>query len=82
MKKSQIPDPYRNELGFERIIACFIEQLMIDQNTCSATVHGYFEAINILFPLRNFNISAGSLDCANMCSKILLARKREEDIAR
>jgi hypothetical protein len=49
IKQNQIPDPCGNEPGYERIIACSIEQLMIDQNSYSATVCGYVEAINILF---------------------------------
>ncbi len=55
---------------------------MIDQNSCSATVCGYVKAINTLFWLHNFNIPADLSDRANMWSKILLAREREEDIAR
>jgi hypothetical protein len=50
--------------------------------TCSATIHGYVEAINILFQFCHFNISADFSDCATMCSKIILAREREENIAR
>jgi hypothetical protein len=49
IKKNQIPDPCGNEPGYERVIACFIEQFMIDQNSCSATVCGYVKAINTLF---------------------------------
>jgi hypothetical protein len=49
IEKNQIPDPCGNESGYERIIACFIEQLMIGQNSCSATVCGYVEARNTLF---------------------------------
>jgi hypothetical protein len=82
IKKKQIPDTCGNEPGYGRTIACFIEQLMIDKNSCSATVHGYVKAINTLFQLRNFNTPADLLVCANICSKILLAREREEDIAR
>ncbi len=49
IKNNHIPDPCGNEPGYERIIACFFEQLMIDQNSHSATVPGYVEAINTLF---------------------------------
>jgi hypothetical protein len=49
IKKNQIPDPCGNEPGYERIIVCFIEQLRIDQSSCSATVCGYVKAINTLF---------------------------------
>ena len=55
-KSKNIPDPCGNQAGYERIIACFIEQLMLDHNSCSATVFGYIEAINTLFCLRHFDI--------------------------
>ena len=48
-KSKSIPDPCGNQPGYERIIACFIKQLMLDHNSCSATVRGYVEAINTLF---------------------------------
>ncbi len=62
MKKNQIPDPCGNEPGYERIIACFIEQLKIDQISCSATVFGYVKVINTLFQLRNITMPADLLD--------------------
>jgi hypothetical protein len=49
IKQNHIPDPCGNEPGYERIIAGFIKELMTDQNSCSATVHGYVKAINTLF---------------------------------
>jgi hypothetical protein len=49
IKQKQIPDPCGNEPGYERIIACFIKQLMIDQIPCSSTVGGYVKAIHTLF---------------------------------
>ncbi len=47
-KSKSIPDLCSNQPGYERIIACFIKQLMLDYNSCSATVRGYVEAINTL----------------------------------
>jgi hypothetical protein len=79
---NNIPDPCGSQSGYKRIIACFIEQLMFDHNSCSATVRGYVEAINTLFWLCNLDTPADLLDCSNMCTKIILAREREENIAR
>ncbi len=81
-KAKNIPDPCGNQIGFERIIACFIEQLMLDHNSHSATVCGYVEAINTLFHLCYFDIPTELSDRANMCSRIILAREREENITR
>ena len=41
-----ISDPCGNEPGYERIVACFAENLMFDCNSCSARVEGYVESIN------------------------------------
>ena len=81
-KKHGIQDPCGSEPGYQRIIACFIEQLMLDHNSRSATVRGYVESINILFKLRNFDPPADLSDRANMCAKIIVAREKEECIAR
>ena len=59
-----------------------MEQLMLDHNSRSATVRGYVESINILFKLRNFEPPADLSDRANMCVKIIVAREKEECIAR
>ena len=45
IKTHNIPDPCGSQSGYKRIIACFIEQLMFDHNSHSATVRGYVEAI-------------------------------------
>lgn len=55
---------------------------MIDHNSRSATVRGYTDAINTLFRLRNFDVPADLTDRSNMCYKIILAREKEENIAR
>jgi hypothetical protein len=81
-KNKNVPDPCGNQAGYKRIIACFIEELMLDHNSCSATVCGYIDAINTLFCLHHFDIPAHLSDRANMCSRIILAREREENIAR
>jgi len=81
-KNKSIPDPCGSQAGYERIVACFIEQLMSGHNSRSATVRGYVEAINTLFRLRQFDIPADLSDRTNMCFKIINAREREENIAR
>ena len=81
-KKHGIPDPCGNELGYERIIACFIKQLMIDHNSQSATVRGYVESINTLFKLCKFDTPADLTNHAIICSKIILAREKEKSVAR
>jgi hypothetical protein len=81
INKHPIQDPCGNKPGYKRIIACFIKQLMMDPNSQSATVRRYIKAINTLFWLRKFDAPANLTDCANMCSKIILAREKEESIA-
>ena len=81
-KKHGIQDPCGSEPGYQRIIACFAEQLMLDHNSRSATVRGYVDSINTLFKLRNFDPPADLSDRANMCTKIIVAREKEECIAR
>ncbi len=80
-KKEKISNPCSNQAGYERIVACFIEQLMLDNNSCSSTVRGYVEVINTLFCLCHLDIPADLSDRANMCSRIILAWEREENIA-
>ena len=59
-----------------------MEQLMLDHNSWPATVRGYAESINILFKLRDFDPPADLSDRTNMCTKIIVAREKEECIAR
>jgi hypothetical protein len=54
---------------------------MMDHNSQSATVCEYVEAINTLFWLCNFDAPANLADRTNMCSKIILAREKEESVA-
>jgi hypothetical protein len=77
-----MPDPCGSESGFEWVVACFIEKLMTDNNSRSATVQGHANAINNLFQLRNFKPPADLSDQTNMCVRIIFAREKEEDIAR
>lgn len=77
-----IPDPCGQDPGYEFIIACFLEQLMNSHNSRADTVRGYVKAINILFELRDFKIPGETSDKENLCSKIIHAREREEDIAK
>jgi hypothetical protein len=58
-----------------------MEQLMLDHNSRSAMVRGYIESINTLFKLCNFDPPADLSDCTNMCTKIIVAREKEECIA-
>jgi hypothetical protein len=78
----KIPDACGNEYGYEHILACFIENLIINCHSCSATVFGHVQAINKLFELRNFPIPADLSDKSNMLSKIIQTCEREESIAR
>ncbi len=55
---------------------------MLDHNSRSATVRGYVESINTLFKLQNFDPPADLSDRTNMCTKIIVAREKEECIAR
>jgi hypothetical protein len=81
IRKHHIQDPCGNKPEYKRIIACFIEQLMMDHNSQSAIVQGYVEAIITLFRLCQFNAPVDLTNCANMCSKIILAREKEESVA-
>jgi len=75
-------DPCGYEPGFERVVACFMEKLILDDNSRSATLRGHIDAINKLFQLRNFKPPADLSDGTNMCARILFAREKEEDITR
>ncbi len=77
-----IPDPCGADRGYERIAACFAENLIMDCNSRSATVQGYAASINKLFEMRGFPIPANISDKNNMVSKIIHACEREETIAR
>ena len=55
---------------------------MLDHNSRSATVRGYVKSANILFKLRDFDPPADLSDRTNMCTKIIVAREKEEYIAR
>jgi len=81
-KTMLIPDPCSREPGYEFIVACFLEQLMNSHNSRADTVRGYGKAVNILFELRDFEIPGDTSDKENLCSKIIHAREREEDIAK
>jgi hypothetical protein len=74
-----ITDPCGAEqAGYEQIVACFIKNLMLDCNSCSATVRGYAKSINMLFCLRNFPIPADFLDWNNICTILISGREKEE----
>jgi hypothetical protein len=77
----KIPDACGNEYGYKCIFACFIENLIINCHSCSATVFGYVQAINKLFKLQNFPIPADLSDKSNMLSKIIQTCESEENMA-
>ena len=81
-KQKFVPDPCGDEIGYERLVACFIENLMLDCNSRSATAQGYAQSINKLFEYRGFPIPANPADKENMTSKLIHMREREENIAR
>jgi hypothetical protein len=81
-KQKFIPDPCGNEPGYEQVVACFIEDLIIDCNPRSKTVLGYIQSINKLFEYRGLLIPADLSDRENLTSKLLHVREREETIAR
>jgi hypothetical protein len=55
---------------------------MHDHNSRSATVRGYVQAINMLFEIRKYEIPADLSNRTNMCDNLILAREREENVAR
>ena len=80
--RNHMPDPYGSKPGYKRIVACFIERLMMDHASWSATVRGYAESINTLFQIQNLPAPADLSDQTNMWARIILAREKEEDIAK
>ena len=58
-----------------------MEQLLLDHNSRSATVRGYVKSINTLFKLRNVDPPPNLSDRKNVCTKITVAREKEECIA-
>ncbi len=82
-KTMKITNPCSTEqAGYEQIVACFIKNLILDHNSCSATVRGYTKSINMLFHLRNFPIPADFLDWNKICTILILGRDKEENTAR
>jgi hypothetical protein len=81
-KDKLIPDPCGSEPGYERIIACFIKNLMLDCNSRLATAQGYAQSINKLFEYRGLPIPVDFSDKENIAVKLLRAQEREETIAR
>jgi hypothetical protein len=75
-KQKFVPDPCGDEPRYERLVACFVENLMLDCNSRSATATGYAQSINKLFEYRGFPIPANPSDRENMTSKLIHARAR------
>ena len=55
---------------------------MHDHHSQSTTVCGYIRSVNILFQLRGYTIPVDLSDKENICTKIVKARERKEDISR
>ena len=79
--QNNVPDPCGKEEGYERIIAYFVEQLILDHNPRSGTVRGYIDAINSLFDARMLPLRADFEDRDNMSIQIFKAWEKEEGIA-
>jgi hypothetical protein len=53
-KRNHMINPCSSKPGFERVIACFIENVMMEGNSWSVTVRGHINTVKKLFQLRNF----------------------------
>ena len=81
-EQKNIPDPCGEEPGYEQVVACFVENLILNCNPRSKTVLGYVQSINKLFEYHGFSIPADLSDRKNITSKLIHTREREETIAR
>ena len=77
-----MPDPVGVEIGYERIMAHFIDTLISDHNSRSGTIRVYIDSINALFSARGFGIPADLANKDNLASILYQAWKKEETIAR
>ena len=77
-----IPDLCRSEPGYKRLVAYFIENLMLDCNSRSATVQGYTQSINKLLEYCGFPIPADLSDEENISPKLLHTQEHEKTIAK
>ena len=78
----KMTDPCGPQVGYQRIVCCFLEQLTRDHNSRSATVRGYIDSINTLFELRNFPIPGDFRDNENICVKYHNTLEKEEIVAK
>jgi hypothetical protein len=78
----KIPNPCGKEHGYERILACFGKNLIMDCHSKSVTVTNYVLVVNKLFEMRKYPVPADLADKTNMMPKIIHAREHEENIAR
>ena len=78
----KVPDPCGGHFGFEKLVAMYLKQLILDTNCRSATARGYGEAVNALFEKRGFDLPAKFDDVDNLCSIICNNLKVQEDIAK
>jgi hypothetical protein len=81
-KRTLIPDSCGNQPGYSCIISCFVENLMLDNNSHFKTVKGYIESMNTLFKLRGFAIPIDLSDKQNMCTRLIDDIEQEETIAK
>jgi hypothetical protein len=72
-KQKFIPDPCGNEPGYEQVVACFVENLILDCNPRSKTVLGYTQSINKLFEYQSYPIPADLSNKENIASKLIHA---------
>jgi hypothetical protein len=79
----KMSNPCGPHFGFQRIVCCFLEQLIIDHNSRAATVRGYIlDSINLLFELRNFPVPVDFNDSDNIYVKFHSALDKEEVVAK
>ncbi len=81
-KQKFIHDHCGNEPGYEQVVACFVENLILNCNPRSKTVLGYTQSINKLFENQGFPIPADLSNKENIASKLIHAQEREETITR
>ncbi len=77
-KKKLIPDPCGDQPGYQRIVSCLVEILMLKNNYHSKTIKGYVKIKNTFSKLRGFPIPVDLSDRNNMCTRLIDAMEVEE----
>lgn len=78
---NHIVEPVGPEPGRVRLVANFLKSLFLVHNCRAQTLHGYAQAINELYRLRNFPKPADMTDKNNECYIVYHNQLREEDVA-